>query len=912
MSKKVTVFSKPGCLYCDHTKSWLEMYGVEYTEINFMDKSNKDEVSRIRPYFDSGKLKGLPVVEVEGQELFDGYQESLLERYLLTPVASKASEVEECADCVIDFSMFDDIEEPIDEGEILNEELSVEGDLEQYLNTGVTLPTGATHIEFLPVDWVMEYVNGHDYPLTEIGAFTYTRTYSRWIEGKGRREYWHETVKRAIEYNTSLAYSHLKGIGLEPSIERLQDEAKELFINIYNTKQFPSGRTLWLGNGNEKINKNFTSGNFNCAFLNIEEWSDLGDLFYLLLVGTGIGFKSTKTMANSMGKIRTNVAIKHSPYVPVKPSERLEHTQLHDLGNGYIKMYVGDSKEGWVESLNDYLSILTKAEYAHIHTVVFSYNSVRPNGERLKTFGGTASGYEPLRDMFIGIDNVLNNKIDTYLDPILTDDKGYGQVRPIHILDIANLIGNNVIVGGVRRTAQLMLFDADDYEVMLAKYGINGIWTDEQLAQHTKVGKMLDSAGIKPKWFDTINKVGDQRTGLDHRRMSNNSIGFVHKPEEEFLDIVFELMQLEGEPGFVNLGEAARRVLKTLGNHNPTQQEVEAKAYELGLNPCVEVILHSKNVCNLTTINLKSFVTSEGLLDREGLMRAQELSARMGLRMTLVTLELPEWDKIQQRDRLLGVSLTGWKDAMGLLNYTQEQEDELKVALRDVARQSADSYAKELRVNAPMFVTAVKPEGTLSQVAGGVSSGLHWAHSPHYIRRIRINAADPLARVAEELGWSISAEVGTNGKYTVEELALQEQLVSAKTLVIDFPVESGAEVTKDDITIDNQFDNYFSFQGLYTDMNTSNTLTVKPDEWGRAQQRVWDGWESFVGVSFLSHDGGTYTLAPYEAVTKQQYSELKASMLPFDHKLLLKYEQGETETDLGNMDSCSSGVCPIR
>ena len=104
------------------------------------------------------------------------------------------------------------------------------------------------------------------------------------------------------------------------------------------------------------------------------------------------------------------------------------------------------------------------------------------------------------------------------------------------------------MIGGVRRTAEIFLFDGDDYESMFAKYGINGIWTDEQLAQHKKIGKMLDKAGIKPAWFDTISKVGDQRLGLDHRRMSNNSIAFIEKPEEEFLDVVFELMQLDGEP----------------------------------------------------------------------------------------------------------------------------------------------------------------------------------------------------------------------------------------------------------------------------------------------------------------------------------------------------------------------------
>lgn len=774
-------------------------------------------------------------------------------------------------------------------------------------------------MEFLSTDFVMEHVRENEYPLNPLGAFTYTRTYSRWLENLGRREYWHESVKRSIEYNMALEYKHMRDQGLRPDIKRMKKEAKKLFTNIYHTKQFPSGRTLWLGNGNTTINENFTTGNFNCAFLNIEEWTDLGDLFYLLMVGTGVGFKSTKKMAKNMPKIRTNVEFLHDEYNPVKPEERLENTKVTDLENGFVKIYIGDSKEGWVQSLNEVFNILTSKEYDDVHSIKFSYNSVRPKGERLKTFGGTASGHEPLMEMYEGIHKVLTNQIDPTLDPIEVDEKGYGHIRPIHILDFGNLIGNNVVVGGVRRTAEIFLFDADDYESLLAKYGINGLWTEEQLAHHTKVGKLLDNIGIKPEWFDDLD-IGKAREGINHRRMSNNSIGFVEKPDNKFMDLVFELMQAEGEPGFVNLAEAAERVLNTLGIENPTKRQILNKADEIGLNPCVEVILHSKNVCNLTTINVKAFVNEDGTLDREGLLEAQRLSARIGLRMTLVTLELPEWDKVQKRDRLLGVSLTGWKDAMGLLEFSQEEEDELKEVLHKVAREEADNYSKQLRVNAPMFVTAVKPEGTLSQVAGGVSSGLHWAHSPYFIRRVRINANDPLVKVAEELDWKIHAEVGTNlngiDLYSPTELESEEAIAAAKTLVIDFPVKSGAEVTKDDVSIEEQFENYFSFQSIYTEMNTSNTMTVKEEdgEWDKAKEIVLDGWDNFVGVSFLSHDGGTYTLAPYEAITEEEYNKLDKEMKPFEAELLKKYEIGETEADLSDVDDpdCVSGVCPIR
>jgi ribonucleoside-triphosphate reductase len=345
------------------------------------------------------------------------------------------------------------------------------------------------NIEFISNEFVQKVVANNPKPLSELGEFVYYRTYSRWLEHRGRRENWQETVKRAIEFNMALAYKHTRDIGYKVNLKEMKKEAERLFKNVYETKQFLSGRTFWVGNANPKINKEFVLGNFNCSFINIVNWDDLGDLFYLLLVGTGVGFKSTKKMAAKMPKIRTNVKLLHSDYKPVAVEQRLEHTKLTRFENGFAKIYVGDSKEGWVESLREFLKILTDKEYEDVHTIKISYNSVRPKGERLKTFGGTASGHEPLREMFEGFDNVLKNKIDSHLAPIETDEKGYGHIRPIHILDMGNLVGANVVIGGVRRTAEIFLFDADDYECMLAKYGINGIWTEQQLAHHKVLEK---------------------------------------------------------------------------------------------------------------------------------------------------------------------------------------------------------------------------------------------------------------------------------------------------------------------------------------------------------------------------------------------------------------------------------------
>lgn len=202
------------------------------------------------------------------------------------------------------------------------------------------------NIEFLSTKFVEEYVANNPKPLNELGEFVYYRTYSRWLPSKGRREYWHETVKRVVEYSMALEYSHIRKMGFTPNLKKIKKEAQKLFTNIYQTKQFPSGRSLWIANANEVVNEKFVLGNFNCSFVLVEKWSDLKDIFYALLVGTGVGIRSTKKTAKKLPKIRTNVKILHSEYEPVEVEQRLEHTTVKVLDNGFAKIYVGDSKEG--------------------------------------------------------------------------------------------------------------------------------------------------------------------------------------------------------------------------------------------------------------------------------------------------------------------------------------------------------------------------------------------------------------------------------------------------------------------------------------------------------------------------------------------------------------------------------------
>lgn len=429
-----------------------------------------------------------------------------------------------------------------------------------------------------------------------------------------------------------------------------------------------------------------------------------------------------------------------------------------------------------------------------------------------------------------------------------------GKLRPIHCLDIANIIGENVVVGGVRRTAEIALLDADDEETLNAKNNLT------------------------PDKF--------------HRFMSNNSVFYENKPTRDQLAKHFEILRDTGEPCFVNKQAADKR--------RPNFQ---------GVNPCVEILLDSRGLCNLTTTNVMAFVR-DGKLDLDGLLEAQRMSARAGYRMTCVDLELYKWDRVQKRDRLCGVSVTGWKDAMEALGYDDEQETILQDRLREAARQAADEYADELGLNRSLLVTAVKPEGTISQVAGGVSSGLHHTHSPYYIRRIRINAHDPLCQAVEDLGWPVKNEVGQGVRMTDDNGA--PYITPVTTKVIEFPVATPVKRTKYGVSAIEQLNTYYDFQWFYTEHNSSNTISVKDDEWADVEQNVWDNWDDMLAVSFLKLDGHVYDLAPYESIDRAEYERMAATMKPFSPDVLQQYESGDGEDfDLGD-EVCEGGACPIR
>ena len=987
--------------------------------------------------------------------------------------------------------------------------------------------------------------------MSELSKLVYYRTYSRWLPEEQRRETWKETCARAVEYNCSLAPTP-------------RQEAEDLFINMFNLKQFISGRSLWIG-GTEAAKKAPLAG-FNCSFVVVDKLKALCDLFYLLMVGTGVGFRILPSDVEKLPKFNRRIKLKtfrHENTPWGYPATTMEH-----LSDRSIKITVGDSKEGWVTALEQYLEVMTEAD-TKLEFVYMDFSRIRPKGAPLKTFGGTASGYKSVQEMFEKIHKVITEGAYSY-EP--KEDK----LDPIHLLDICNIIGQNVVVGGVRRTAEIAIIDPNDTWCVTAKKNITA--------------------------------------GMEHRYMSNNSVYLTEKPSLKALMEIFESIKVCGEPGFINVQEAMRRredfagmnpcllgdmqlltesgyvdigsldgrddvrivsydgtvstgkvwksgekqcislklsdnrEIKCTPNHvfmlndgteeeagnllgkrlmpylnkpcglsdeyvklgfiqgdgvlsnladttkrgieinfgekdkdvaelfgvdfNPdkgrlkyytnefTDKLKELEFYEkklperampktvwswmtenqlaflrgmytangtviktnnknirigykttskdlavelvrllaefnitayitvnkarctefengtylckesydvniqqyqskllfhnligfvqtykdnalyygllqsapkvkgkkdIGVYPvydftepnnhwgvvegyvahnCAEIILPPNAVCNLTTVSLPTFIREDGCVDWKGLKEAFRLSARAAYRMTCLDLELEGWNEVHHRDRLLGCSLTGYQDFIGeLKNVPKASEPEFLNITKVNIRRAANEYADELNMPHPLLVTAVKPEGTLSLVSNGVSAGIHYQHAPFFIRRIRVNASDPLAKTAKALGWRMHPEVGQTWE-------------NATTLVIDFPCKAVGK-TKKDVSAVEQLDNYIMFQKNYTEQNTSNTITVKTDEWDEVITKVYNDWGKILAVTFLQADGKAYPLMPYEECTEEEYNALKESMKPFDPELLNKFEietqnMGKEYEILDDRTECTSGVCPIR
>jgi len=580
----------------------------------------------------------------------------------------------------------------------------------------------------------------------------------------------------------------------------------------------------------------------NCTFTTIEKLDDFSEIFYLLMVGAGVGVSVQRKYWNFLPVCRNFHPVVIEPYNPVPKHMRVEFTKLID-NDGYYTIIVGDSKEGWASALSYFLTIMCSKSDRPIRLIV---DNVRPRGERLKTFGGFASGPQPLMRMFRKIAKILQ-----------ANDGVWNSVK---VLDVFNMIEQAVVVGGVRRSSGIALGDEQDDSFVTAKINIpyiqpmideieNSSWSDER----------------KQKALIEL-----ESKDLSHRYLSNNSIVFESKPSRERLMAIFESILINGEPGFVNAVAARLR----------------RKDWQ-GMNPCVEILLRSKGVCNLTEVVCPNATDLE---------EAVRMAVRMGLRTTMVNLRFPDWDRVQKEDRLLGVSLTGWQDYCEIHKLTPQQKVRLLKKLRRVAREEAREYAFALRVPEPLLVTTVKPSGTLSKLPG-VSSGAHFNYAEYMVQRIRITATDPLLKVMEELNYPICWEVNQSEN-------------NGDTKVIEFPIKNRSTISSEKVTALEQLEEYRLLFKHWAEHNVSFTCYFRREEVEEIVEWLLKNWNDFVAVSFLPRVEHNYKLAPWEEITKEEYEQRIATVRPFDPELLRKYETSE-EHDILDAE-CEGGACPIK
>ena len=484
--------------------------------------------------------------------------------------------------------------------------------------------------------------------------FIHKSRYARWLSEEGRRETWAETVQRYVNF----------------WVERKQIDAKtadRLYDGIYTLKVMPSMRCLMTAG--KALDKDNVAG-FNCSYLAIDSPRSFDELMYVLMCGTGVGFSVER---NFIGK---------QPII----AETFHPTDT--------TIVVADSKIGWASAFRELIAMLYAGKIPK-----WDMSKIRPAGARLKTFGGRASGPQPLEDLF------------RFCVEVFTKAAGR-KLSSIECHDVVCKVADIVVVGGVRRSALISLSNLSDGRMAKAKVGA---------------------------WWEADG----------HRRLANNSVAYTEKPDfEAFINEMRTLYESRaGERGLFSR-VAAQNIAARNGRRDSEQ--------DFGTNPCSEIILRSNQFCNLSEVVVREDDTEETLKEKV------ELAAIIGtLQATLTDFRYLRniWARNTEDEALLGLSMTGIMDNKLLSGQGDQAELEKTLEnLRNVAINVNKKWAKKLGINQSAAITCVKPSGTVSQLVDS-ASGIHPRFSKHYIRRVRSDKKDPLAVFMEAAGFPVEQDV---------------------------------------------------------------------------------------------------------------------------------------------------------
>lgn len=460
-------------------------------------------------------------------------------------------------------------------------------------------------------------------------------------------------------------------------------------------------------------------------------------------------------------------------------------------------------------------------------------SKVRPAGARLKTFGGRASGPAPLVDLFKFVIGKFQGAVGRKLNSL-------------ECHDIMCKIGDVVVVGGVRRSAMISLSNLSDDRMRDAK---SGAWWEKD----------------------------------SQRALANNSVCYTEKPEVgRFMKEWMSLYESKsGERGIFNR-EASKVKVEQSGRRDPN--------FDWGTNPCSEIILRPYQFCNLTEVVVRSDD------DPHSLGRKVVLAAILGTFQSTLT-KFPYlrkvWQNNTEEERLLGVSLTGILDNVGM-STVGLRLDELLQDLRATAVNTNKDMAAVLGVPQSAAVTCVKPSGTVSQLVDS-ASGMHHRHAPYYIRRVRGDVKDPLSQFMIQQG------------VPYEPCVMKPD----STVVFSFPMKAPeGSVVREGVTAIEHLELWLAYQRHWCEHKPSITVSVQEHEWPEVGAWVWKHFDEISGVSFLPMDGGTYQQAPYETITKEQYDTMYESSVKTLNWGMMVEETDETK---GSQElACSAaGGCEI-
>ena len=508
----------------------------------------------------------------------------------------------------------------------------------------------------------------NNYLPTSYQEFIHLSRYSRWLPDKERRETWSETVARYFDFFTE----HLKDSHNYKMSKALREELEEA---VLTTAVMPSMRCLMTAG--EALKRENIAG-YNCSYLAIDRVQAFDEILYILMNGTGVGFSVERQYVSQLPII------------------------AEDFHETETTINVADSKLGWAKAFKELVGMLYVGQIPR-----WNLSKVRPAGAPLKTFGGRASGPEPLEALFNFTVNMFKN--------------AYGRkLSSIECHDIVCKIAEIVVVGGVRRSALISLSNLSDDRMRAAKHGQ---W-----------------------WVDN-----------SQRALANNSACYTEKPDiGVFMDEWKSLYESKsGERGIFNRASAVK-ISEKSGRRN-------TEDYDFGTNPCSEIILRNRGFCNLSEVVVRPTDTKESLLKKV------RLATILGtFQSTLVNFKYISsvWKKNCEEERLLGVSLTGIMDCnltngKQLTNGKEVKFNALSKLLEELQEEAVKinaEFAKKIGINQSVATTCVKPSGTVSQLVNA-ASGIHARHNPYYIRTVRGDKKDPLTKMMTEIGFPVEDDV---------------------------------------------------------------------------------------------------------------------------------------------------------